>query len=92
MKKEIEATGFESAIISSWEGWDGDQECLQFYDAVLTKEYAEQLGMEKVSYVEFNMANSTVTFMDSFDPHMKPHGDYLFNKTFKLLVSLGEEL
>lgn len=59
-----ELTGFESHILESWEGWDGDQEVMQFYDAVLKVDTKNFKKGDKISTVTFLMNKSVVQFWD----------------------------
>ena len=63
--ERAEATGFESSIIESWSGWDGDGfEMWQFYDAKL-KPHIQVPGlpdMDTIECVTFLMEKSVVQF------------------------------
>ena len=58
MSDKAKATGFESNIIESWSGWDGDQELMHFYDATLKRKVGTFEAGSTFDVVLFNLVES----------------------------------
>lgn len=94
------STGIENAFIKEWTGWDNNIDLLQFYQCVLTSDVAEDLGIKTAELVELDMSKSIVTFCDGWDESVQwtakdgilMSGRYAFQRTFKLRLSLAEEI
>ncbi|QDF14731.1 hypothetical protein PONTUS_82 [Vibrio phage Pontus] len=54
MTERVVATGFEKFFVKAWKDWDGDQNCLAFYDCKLDGILAILAGTEKADVVEIN--------------------------------------
>jgi hypothetical protein len=68
------ATGFESSIIRSWSGWDGDLDMMQFYDPVLAVDVFEvgKAGDLLEGWcVFFTLESSTLTFYNDKNEEVK---------------------
>lgn len=53
----VKATGIEKAFCSEWEGWDGDQESLQFYRPKITSLLAAATGINRADVLELDLIN-----------------------------------
>lgn len=63
MGDSVIATGFESAFIKSWEGWEEiDMLSFRFYKASLTEQFAEEVGVEEnqLPYVYIDLDTMTI--------------------------------
>lgn len=56
------STGIESGLFLSFEGWDGDQESMQFYGAVLAQDIGPYREHQRVDTVSLNYRDSKVEF------------------------------
>lgn len=86
---KITATGIESALVSNWEGWDGDHEWMVFYNCELqpelwtklTDEHAMPYGIIDVE-IEFSKLIATIMVCENMTE--------IFRKSVKLSVNVAE--
>ncbi|BBL19261.1 hypothetical protein KIT04_092 [Vibrio phage KIT04] len=72
-KEPVVATGFESVVCKTWEGWDMIEPAyLYFEQVVLTSPYATMLGMKEVPFVEFDLNKMQVHFFLSDKENARP--------------------
>ncbi|HCH9411463.1 TPA: hypothetical protein NNV62_003710 [Salmonella enterica] len=91
MQNRVIATGIESAICKSWEGWEGEIEWLYFYDVELLPEVKAkcvEAGMapDAKADVEFSMTSLTGRVITVSD-----EGEEVFELPFSLIVTPGFE-
>lgn len=87
MQNRVIATGIESAICKSWEGWEGEIEWLYFYDV-------ELLPQVKAKCVEAGMAPDAKADIDISMSELKGRvvtvsneGEEVFELPFSLTVT-----
>jgi hypothetical protein len=71
-------TGFEKSILSNYTGWDGDIECMQFYNATLRIDVDEIKAGTVVPTVIFWMRDSIVEFC------LTTYDDSVIKKNFEI--------
>lgn len=72
--------GLESSFCTEWSGWDeADTFALQFYDAVLTPEFAAVVGVPVASCLYINGDDSAVAVYDE-------EGEEIFTAKVKLVL------
>lgn len=48
----------EESIVKDWDGWDGDQECMQYYGGILQIDTGKFKKGDKIMTVALDMVNS----------------------------------
>ena len=65
MTNTVTATGFESAFIKTWNGWDQqDTLVLQFYNCDMTDSFAEATGLSEADCVAVDLESMKIEVYD----------------------------
>lgn len=86
----VDSGSLETQLFS-WDGWDGDQECMMFYDPILKV----QIGKHPVG-TKFDCA--TILWTDgklqftNHGPMVNNHAPIIYTAEYNLKLSVGETL
>ncbi|ATS94043.1 hypothetical protein P13BB106kb_p059 [Pectobacterium phage DU_PP_V] len=79
------ASGIESCLVTSWDGWDGDNEWMVFYSVVLTPEVLTELQDAEVPVdnskrldLEINLTNMVATISQYNDDTFEDVTSWVF--------------